>query len=84
MTTKNSYKAFYNQDDVDHFNSNWPASEVELPEGKEQGWFEFDSNGDLVDHDAPMSSDYSWHAFSLDCQAKVNHGHAVERGWRNS
>lgn len=74
------YSVTFDKDDIDQFNDNWPCSELCLPDGADEGFFEFDSNGDLVDTslecDGPEVA-----TFMLDCQATVNPEHAKERGW---
>lgn len=52
------------------FNAQWPCSELRSTRSY---WFEFASNGDLVDTDVPEQDDGSAAlAMSQDCQAYLN------------
>lgn len=49
----NSRKVIVSRDEVNEFNRAWPCSTLR----DRSYWFEFDSNGDLVDTDVPEQDD---------------------------
>lgn len=58
--------------EVSRFNSRWPCSELD---DNRSYWFDFDSNGDLVDVDVPEHSDGSAaSAMADDCRDFIMNG----------
>lgn len=63
----NSRKVIVSRDEVANFNSRWPCSELR---DSRAYWFEFDSDGDLIDTDVPEQDDGSAAvAMADDCKA---------------
>jgi hypothetical protein len=63
----NTNKVIVSRDEVARFNSQWPCSELR---DSRSYWFEFDDNGDLVDHDVPQQDDgTAARAMADDCRA---------------
>lgn len=64
---KTSRKVIVSREEVANFNSRWPCSELR---SERAYWFEFASNGDLIDTDVPEQDDGSAAtAMAADCQA---------------
>ena len=55
-TIANSRKVWVARQDVARFNAQWPCSELRATRAY---WFEFETNGDLVDTDCPEQDDGS-------------------------
>jgi hypothetical protein len=50
----NKRKVIVSREEVAEFNRHWPCSELS---SNRHYWFEFDTNGDLIDTDVPEHSD---------------------------
>lgn len=69
-------KVRVSKEGVASFNRGWPCSE--LQENRAY-WFDFDQEGDLVDHDIPNEQDGgAASAMADDCRAWLFHGSAVD------
>jgi hypothetical protein len=56
------------------FNAQWPCSKLD---SRRHYWFEFDSGGNLVDHDVPEHTDGpEVAALADDCKEMLMHGNA--------
>jgi hypothetical protein len=69
-------KVIVSREGVEAFNQQWPCSELHSARAY---WFEFETNGDLVDTDVPEQDDGSAAvAMSQDCQAYLETGDLPE------
>ena len=51
---QNTRKVIVSRGEVQEFNRTWPCSELQ---NNRAYWFEFDTNGDLIDTDVPEQDD---------------------------
>ena len=67
IAKENPRKVIVSRDGVWRFNSQWPCSELRTSRAY---WFEFDTDGDLIDTDVPEQDDGSAaSAMAEDCRA---------------
>ncbi len=64
-----SRKVIVSRDEVANFNSRWPCSELR---DSRAYWFEFDSDGDLIDTDVPEQDDGSAASAARSALPKLN------------
>lgn len=74
----NSRKVIVSRSEVQAFNDAWPCSKLNP---NRHYWFEFEANGDLVDHDVPEHSDGpECVAMADDCKAFLFDGVSPDWG----